>query len=54
MSRNGDVDFIINSIVGPEIVTGSTRMKAGTATKFVLNMLSTGIMIKLVRQTGIW
>ncbi len=32
---------------GPEVVTGSTRMKAGTATKLVLNMLSTGVMVKL-------
>ncbi|SNS58227.1 N-acetylmuramic acid 6-phosphate etherase [Anaerovirgula multivorans] len=37
----------INPIVGPEVVTGSTRMKAGTAQKMVLNMLSTGAMIKL-------
>lgn len=33
--------------VGPEVLTGSTRMKAGTATKLVLNMLSTGVMIRL-------
>jgi len=33
---------IINPVVGPEVLTGSTRLKAGTATKFVLNMLSTG------------
>lgn len=37
----------INPIVGPEVITGSTRMKAGTAQKMVLNILSTGIMIKL-------
>src|SRR5271170_2669340 len=36
----------ITPITGPEIIAGSTRMKAGTATKLVLNMLSTGIMIK--------
>ena len=40
-------DISIAPIVGPEVVTGSTRMKAGTAQKMVLNMLSTGTMIKL-------
>lgn len=40
-------DVSIAPIVGPEVVTGSTRMKAGTAQKLVLNMLSTGTMIKL-------
>ena len=37
----------IAPIVGPEIITGSTRLKAGTATKLVLNMLTTAAMIKL-------
>ena len=41
------VDVFITPIVGPEIVTGSTRMKAGTATKLVLNILTTISMIKL-------
>lgn len=41
------VDIPIAPLVGPEIVTGSTRMKAGSATKLVLNMLSTGAMIRL-------
>lgn len=41
------VNHIINLLVGPEILTGSTRMKAGTATKMVLNMISTITMIKL-------
>ncbi len=41
------VDIFITPIVGPEIVTGSTRLKAGTATKLVLNMLTTIAMIKL-------
>lgn len=41
------VDVFITPIVGPEIVTGSTRMKAGTATKLVLNMLTTISMIKI-------
>ncbi|MEC9490164.1 MAG: N-acetylmuramic acid 6-phosphate etherase [Halanaerobiales bacterium] len=40
-------DISIAPIVGPEVVTGSTRMKAGTAQKMVLNMLSTATMIKL-------
>lgn len=40
-------DIAISPVVGPEAVTGSTRMKAGTAQKFVLNMLSTATMIKL-------
>jgi N-acetylmuramic acid 6-phosphate etherase len=39
-------DISIAPITGPEVLTGSTRMKAGTATKLVLNMLSTGVMIK--------
>lgn len=38
--------------VGPEVVTGSTRMKAGTATKLVLNMLTTGAMIRLGKTYG--
>ncbi len=41
------VDIAITPLTGPEIVTGSTRMKAGTATKLVLNMISTAVMIKL-------
>ena len=40
-------DIAITPVPGPEIVTGSTRMRAGTATKLVLNMLSTGIMVRL-------
>lgn len=39
-------DIAIEAVVGPEVVTGSTRMKAGTAQKMILNMISTGIMIK--------
>jgi N-acetylmuramic acid 6-phosphate etherase len=42
-------DFPIEVIVGPEFVTGSTRMKSGTAQKLVLNMISTSVMIKLGR-----
>jgi N-acetylmuramic acid 6-phosphate etherase len=47
-----EVDFPIEAIVGPEFVTGSTRMKAGTAQKLVLNMLTTAVMIKLGRVKG--
>lgn len=42
----------VEVIVGPEFVTGSTRMKAGTAQKLVLNMISTSLMIKLGRVEG--
>lgn len=42
----------IEVIVGPEFVTGSTRMKSGTAQKLVLNMISTSVMIKLGRVVG--
>jgi len=42
----------IEIIVGPEVVTGSTRMKSGTAQKLVLNMISTSVMIKLGRVRG--
>jgi N-acetylmuramic acid 6-phosphate etherase len=41
------VEIAITPLVGPEVVAGSTRMKAGTATKLVLNMISTGVMIRL-------
>jgi N-acetylmuramic acid 6-phosphate etherase len=45
-------DLSIAPVVGPEVVSGSTRMKAGTATKMVLNMLSTGAMIRLGKTYG--
>ena len=45
-------DFPIEVIVGPEFVTGSTRMKSGTAQKLVLNMISTTAMVKLGRVKG--
>lgn len=45
-------DYPIEVIVGPEFVTGSTRMKAGTAQKLVLNMISTSVMIKIGRVEG--
>jgi N-acetylmuramic acid 6-phosphate etherase len=45
-------DYPVEVIVGPEFVTGSTRMKAGTAQKLVLNMISTSVMIKIGRVQG--
>jgi N-acetylmuramic acid 6-phosphate etherase len=45
-------DVIINPVTGPEVLTGSTRLKAGTATKMVLNMLTTGAMIRLGKVYG--
>ena len=42
-------DYPIVAVVGPEFVTGSSRMKAGTAQKLILNMISTSVMIKLGR-----
>ena len=45
-------DVCITILVGPEVVTGSTRMKAGTATKLVLNTLTTGAMIRLGKIYG--
>ena len=46
------VDYPIETIVGPEFVTGSSRMKSGTAQKMVLNMISTTLMIRLGRISG--
>jgi N-acetylmuramic acid 6-phosphate etherase len=45
-------DFPIEVVVGPEFVTGSTRMKSGTAQKLILNMISTSVMIKLGKVKG--
>ncbi len=47
-----EAQFPVEVVTGPEFVTGSTRMKAGTAQKMVLNMLSTAVMIKLGRVKG--
>ena len=47
-----EVDTIIYADTGPEIITGSTRMKAGTATKMILNMISTTVMVKLGKVYG--
>jgi len=46
------LDVAIIAIVGPEVVTGSTRLKAGTATKMVLNMITTGAMIRIGKTYG--
>jgi len=46
------IDTVIKVIVGPEIVTGSTRMKAGTATKLVINMITTTAMIRINKTYG--
>jgi N-acetylmuramic acid 6-phosphate etherase len=46
------VDLSIIPVVGPEVLSGSTRMKAGTATKMVLNMLSTGAMVMMGKTYG--
>ena len=46
------INHMISLIVGPEVITGSTRMKAGTATKLVLNMITTTLMIKLNKTYG--
>lgn len=45
-------DYPIEVVVGPEFVTGSTRMKSGTAQKLILNMISTAVMIKLGKVKG--
>lgn len=45
-------DIALTALVGPEVITGSTRMKAGTAQKLILNMLSTGTMIRLGKVYG--
>ncbi len=47
-----EIDHVVEVIVGPEVVTGSTRMKAGTATKMALNMISTTVMTQLGKTWG--
>lgn len=44
--------YPVEVVVGPEIITGSTRMKAGTAQKMVLNMVTSAVMVKLGRVEG--
>jgi N-acetylmuramic acid 6-phosphate etherase len=45
-------DLVIAPVVGPEIISGSTRLKSGTATKMVLNMLTTGAMVRIGKTYG--
>ncbi len=52
VARVARADVIINPVVGPEVVTGSTRMKAGTATKLALNTLTTAAMIRAGKVYG--
>ncbi|KAH6879870.1 putative glucokinase regulator family protein [Thelonectria olida] len=52
MEAASNADIVIAPVTGPEVMTGSTRMKAGTATKLVLNMISTGIMIRVGKTYG--
>ena len=47
-----EAKFPIDVVVGPEVVTGSTRMKSGTAQKMILNIISTTLMIRLGRVKG--
>ena len=47
-----EAEIPVVAVVGPEFVTGSTRMKSGTAQKLVLNMISTSVMIKLGHVKG--
>jgi len=49
---SAEAEYPVEAVVGPEFVTGSTRMKAGTAQKLVLNMISTSVMIQLGRVRG--
>lgn len=52
-SRLGtEVDLVIDPVVGPEVIAGSTRLKAGTATKMVLNMITTGAMVRIGKTYG--
>src|SRR5690606_33928702 len=50
LAREADIPIAVN--VGPEFVTGSTRMKSGTSQKLVLNMISTALMIRIGRVKG--
>nr|WP_320117386.1 N-acetylmuramic acid 6-phosphate etherase [uncultured Marinifilum sp.] len=47
-----EAEYVMEAIVGPEFITGSTRLKAGTAQKMILNMITTSLMIKLGRVKG--
>jgi N-acetylmuramic acid 6-phosphate etherase len=47
-----EVDLLVAPVVGPEVIAGSTRLKAGTATKMILNMISTGAMVRIGKTLG--
>jgi N-acetylmuramic acid 6-phosphate etherase len=51
-SISREAELSITPVVGPEVLSGSTRLKAGTATKMVLNMLSTGAMVRTGKTYG--
>ncbi len=51
-SVSREADLAITPVVGPEVISGSTRLKAGTATKMVLNMLTTGAMVRTGKTFG--
>lgn len=53
-AKGRQADIVIAPLVGPEVVTGSTRLKAGTAAKLVLNALTTGAMIKIGKVYDHW
>ncbi|HET6341668.1 MAG TPA: N-acetylmuramic acid 6-phosphate etherase [Gemmatimonadota bacterium] len=48
----GEVELVIGPLTGPEVIAGSTRMKAGTATKLILNMLTTTAMVRIGKTYG--
>ncbi len=50
--RQIPAEIVVNPVVGPEVITGSTRMKAGTATKLILNTLTTATMIRMGKVYG--
>lgn len=47
-----EVDLVIAPLVGPEVIAGSTRLKAGSATKLILNMITTGAMVRIGKTLG--
>ena len=49
---DAEVDLVIAPLVGPEVIAGSTRLKAGSATKLILNMITTGAMIRIGKTLG--
>ncbi|KAJ7512750.1 hypothetical protein B0H11DRAFT_1947226 [Mycena galericulata] len=50
--REGQCNYVLDPLVGPEVIAGSSRMKAGTATKMILNMISTAVQVKLGNTYG--